>query len=92
MNHIGFRASPRTTLVSGQGGWKMRKLLLIIVMLIILYNCTALDNSGKHAPIYLTDPRYAHFRNPSMSDPAPWPDCANYNATINELIGKGYGP
>ena len=60
--------------------------ILIILLLISILGCSVLDNSSKHAPIYLTDSRYAHYRNPSLSDAAPWPDWALFNSRVLEMV------
>jgi hypothetical protein len=49
-------------------------IFLIVFLLFILLGCSFFDNEVKHRPIYLTDSRYAHFREGSPFDPAPWPD------------------
>jgi hypothetical protein len=70
---------------------KLKKKVLLVVALIIFGGCAFLDNSGKHKPIYLTDPKYAHFREGSYNDLAPWPDCWEFNSRVEKIM-EIYGP
>lgn len=48
-------------------GGKMKKLILLLI-LSITSSCV------YKPPIYLYDERYAHLREGSVDEPAPWPD------------------
>jgi hypothetical protein len=75
------------------------KVLIIILILFPLIGCTtlqrigaALDNSGKHKPVYLREDipkevRDQYYRLSMIGgDIAPWPYCAEYNERLQKYI------
>jgi hypothetical protein len=65
-------------------GGSMKK-WAIGILFFLLTGCAFLDNSGEHKPVYLTDPRYVHYAQVDMNDPAPWPYCKEYHERMLHL-------